>query len=540
MKARIAPWLLATVQFSRGLSVANRSEACRSPVEAVARTVFVASPLPPMKAILVMFDSLNRQWLEPYGGQPGVPTPNFTRLARRTVTMDNSYVCSMPCMPARRDLLTGRPGFLHRGWGPMEPFDDAFPDILRAKGIHSHLVTDHYHYFEEGGQNYHPKFSTWEFMRGQEGDPWKPRLDAAFVVPETTNQHSPARIRQDFANRLNGPHSQTRTFDAGLEFIEHHHGTDNWYLQIECFDPHEPFFATEEWRRRFSPDYNGPVSDWPSYGALENLGDRAKLLPQWRREYAALLAMCDHSLGRVLDAMDRHDLWKDTMLIVGTDHGFFLGEHGFVAKNLSPLWDELAHTPLFIWDPRMGIKDQRRGALAQIIDWGPTLLDFFGCQPTSDMTGRSLRGVLADDTPVREAAIFGYTHHYFNVTDGRYVYMRANDPAFSNPVWNYTLDPAHMNRRYSLEELQSAEPIGPLPFSKGVPVMRYADRPLREITDPSGSLLYDLSADPAQAHPCDDPAVVRRLTTSALRLMAEAHAPLEQYRRLGWEPPVGA
>lgn len=487
-----------------------------------------------MKAILVMFDSLNRKWLEPYGGEPGVPTPNFTRLAQHTAKMTNSYVCSMPCMPARRDLLTGRPGFLHRGWGPMEPFDDAFTEILARKGVHSHLVTDHYHYFEEGGQNYHTKFSSWDFLRGQEGDPWKPRLDDAFVPPETTNAHSRERIRQDFANRQQGTHSQTLTFDSALEFIGQHHATDDWYLQIETFDPHEPFFATEEWRQKYSPDYTGPVTDWPTYGALDDMGDRAELLPQWRKEYSALVAMCDHSLGRVLDEMDRHDMWKDTMLIVGTDHGFFLGEHGYVAKNLSPLWEEVSHTPLFIWDPRSGVKNEQRDSLTQIIDWGPTLLDFFGAEPTADMTGRSLIGVLADDTPVREAALFGYTNHYLNVTDGRYVYMRANDPDYAGQLWDYTLDPANMNARYSLEKLRSAEPVAPLSFSKDVPLMRYATEALHEITDPLGTLLYDVENDPQQQTSLNDPEVEARMTAHAKRIMAEIDAPPEQYARVGW------
>ena len=97
-----------------------------------------------MKAIMVMFDSLNRHMLEPYGCD-WVPTPNFGRLAERSITFDRSYVCSLPCMPARRELHTGRPGFLHRGWGPLEPFDDSVPEMLDAQGIHSHLVTDHYH-----------------------------------------------------------------------------------------------------------------------------------------------------------------------------------------------------------------------------------------------------------------------------------------------------------------------------------------------------------------------------------------------------------
>ena len=81
-----------------------------------------------MKAVFVLFDSLNRHMLGAYGGTR-IPTPNFDRLAARSATFDNHYVGSLPCMPARRDMLTGRLTFLHRSWGPLEPFDNAFPGI---------------------------------------------------------------------------------------------------------------------------------------------------------------------------------------------------------------------------------------------------------------------------------------------------------------------------------------------------------------------------------------------------------------------------
>lgn len=69
-------------------------------------------------------------------------------------------------------------------------------------------------------------------------------------------------------------------------------------------------------------------------------------------KYRALLSMCDKYLGKVLDMMDKYDMWKDTMLIVNTDHGFMLGEHLWWAKGVMPLYNEMANTPLFIWDPR--------------------------------------------------------------------------------------------------------------------------------------------------------------------------------------------
>ena len=126
-----------------------------------------------MKAIMVMYDSLNRHMLAPYGCD-WTHTENFRRLARHTVTFDNCWVGSMPCMPARRELHTGRYNFLHRSWGPLEPFDDSMPQILKEAGIHTHLISDHYHYWEDGGATYHQRYSTWECVRGQEGDNWQP------------------------------------------------------------------------------------------------------------------------------------------------------------------------------------------------------------------------------------------------------------------------------------------------------------------------------------------------------------------------------
>ena len=122
-----------------------------------------------MKAVMVMYDSLRLDYLPCYGGKQ-LHLPNFERLAAHTAIFDNSYVCSMPCMPARRELHTGRPNFLHRSWGPLEPFDDSMPELLKQAGICTHLVSDHQHYWEDGGATYHTRYSSWECIRGQEGE----------------------------------------------------------------------------------------------------------------------------------------------------------------------------------------------------------------------------------------------------------------------------------------------------------------------------------------------------------------------------------
>lgn len=112
-----------------------------------------------MKVVFLLFDSLNRHMLGPYGGAR-IPTPNFDRLARRSITFDRHYVGSLPCMPARRDIHTGRLSFLHRSWGPLEPFDNSFAEILWDHKVYSHLITDHAHYFEDGGATYHTRYDS--------------------------------------------------------------------------------------------------------------------------------------------------------------------------------------------------------------------------------------------------------------------------------------------------------------------------------------------------------------------------------------------
>ncbi|MHA6630429.1 sulfatase [Pseudonocardia sichuanensis] len=486
-----------------------------------------------MRAIVLMFDSLNRHMLPPYG-DTFVQAPNFTRLAEKAVTLDNYYAGSMPCMPARREMHTGRYNFLHRSWGPLEPFDDSVPQLLGEAGVHTHLASDHPHYWEDGGGTYHTRYTTWEFFRGQEGDPWK-----GVVQPGHAARHVHARMkRQDEINRTYLPteaeHYQTRTVDAGLHFVQTNVAADDWMLQIELFDPHEPFFSGERFRERYPDDHDGPDFDWPGY---QKVTEPAGQVEHARNRYAALVSMCDHSLGRVLDVMDAHDMWDDTMLIVNTDHGFLLGEHGWWAKGVQPWFNELVHLPAFVWDPRTGERGTRRAALAQTIDIAPTLLRFFGREPTPDMQGRDLAAVLRDRADERhvlhDGALFGVHGGHVNVTDGRHVYMRAPADESNSPIEQYTLMPTHMRSRFGTDELAGWEPAEAFSFTKELRTMRLQGRGQWMNPWRHGTLLYDLEADPAQEHPIADDAAELRMLRLLARLMHDSDAPRSQFERLG-------
>jgi len=494
-----------------------------------------------MKAIMVMFDSLNRRLLPPYGAD-WIHAPNFTRLAARSTTYDNCYVGSMPCMPARRELHTGRHNFLHRSWGPLEPFDDSMPELLKQRGVYTHLVSDHQHYWEDGGATYHGRYHTWEFFRGQEGDAWKGQV-ADPEPPEDLRSNRNDLWRQDWVNRAHMDteerHPQTLTFNAGLEFLRDNRAADDWFVQIETFDPHEPFFTHKSFKDLYPHDYSGPHFDWPDYHKVTETDEQ---VAHARFEYAALLSMCDHSLGRVLDAMDEYGLWDDTMLIVCTDHGLLLGEKGWWGKLVQPWYNELANIPLFVWDPRRAAHaGSRRAELVQTIDLAPTLLEFFGVDPTPDMQGRPLGDALdggsADGEPARaprESAIFGMFGGHVNITDGRWVYMRSCHDATNRPLYEHTLMPTHGRGRFAPHELADAELAAPFGFTKGVPTLRVPAR-----TGPGfdpyrfGALLYDLADDPRQERPVRDDETELRLTRLLVQHLRDADAPADQYERLG-------
>lgn len=497
-----------------------------------------------MKAIIVMFDSLNRHMLPNYGCD-WIKAPNFKRLGEKTVTFDNSYVGSLPCMPARRELHTGRYNFLHRSWGPMEPFDDSMPEILKNNGIYTHLVSDHNHYWEDGGCTYHTRYNSWEISRGQEGDPWKGHVKEP-EIPESPYSTPKAFAKQlkrmginfhkhDAVNRLymdsEEKMSQAVTFQYGLEFIETNHQEDNWFLQIETFDPHEPFFASQRFRDMYpDEDYDNLDGDWPPYAPVNEGED---VVTHTRKRYAALLSMCDYYLGKVLDMMDAHDMWKDTMLIVNTDHGYLLGEHGWWSKGVMPTYNEIANTPFFVWDPSLGIKGERRKSLVQSIDIAPTLLDFFNVETPKSMEGKPLTDVIVSDSPIRETAMFGYHGGHINITDGRYMYMRGPAKRENKPINEYTLMPTHMRTMFKPHELQNIELQEPFEFTKGCKTMKIEARKNAIIPTQFGSKLFDLEKDPGQLEEIEDLEVEVRLTNAIAKMMKNNEAPGEQYERMG-------
>ena len=147
-----------------------------------------------MNVITILCDTLRRDHVGAYsGGRPldkcwsaeapawSVPTPNMDRLIERGTVFDNAYIGSTPCMPARRDIYTGRLEFLERGWGPLEEEDRDLPRQVSGppsrsiqwtwnRAIPSAACSPTTFTCGSKGRRYHMGYTGFEFVRGIESD----------------------------------------------------------------------------------------------------------------------------------------------------------------------------------------------------------------------------------------------------------------------------------------------------------------------------------------------------------------------------------
>jgi len=510
-----------------------------------------------MNVIHIVADTLRRDHCGPWHqgrpvralGDPTqpdwvVPTPNIDRLAARGTVFDQAWCGSHPCMPARRDLYTGRFEFPWRGWGPLEDDDDDLPRRISGPPNHSlhdfdrhisQLVTDHFHLWEQGSGNYHMGFSGFEFIRGIEADAW--RTDP-IDVPLGQEEIRATKRERHFRNlaalrRGQDPPAENtyfppRTFGAAAEWLERNHTWPDFYLHIDSFPPHEPCDPPERLVKLFDERGYG-VDTWRSvapYASIDDSGLTEDDVRQIQAFYAADIVHVDEALGMVLDVMDRHDLWETTLVIFTTDHGTYNGTYRRTGKMQTHLHTPIAQIPLIVAHPTLG-HGERRDQLVQLVDCYPTILEALGEEIPDGLHGRSMVPIIEDaSAPGHEIAICGVFGEGMTVTDGEWVLHVA--PVEGNrPLYWYS----HHLSRFIGHDLG---PYACLPEGGG-------RRPANHVPLERESWLSNLREDPYEqmnvsaAHPEQ----VRRLAGMLRERLMEIGAPSEQLERLGLDDLIG-
>ena len=503
-----------------------------------------SAPPRPKNAIVILLDSLNRHMLGAYGGKE-FATPNLDRLAARSVRFTRHFTGSLPCMPARHDILCGALDFLWKPWGSIELWEDAITCQLLAAGVTTQLISDHPHLFEVGGENYHVDFLGWDYQRGGESDPWKTRPDPSWMG---SPKYVERRLGYDNSRgwfRGEADFPGPRTMQAAATWLDDNVGYhDRFFLFVDEFDPHEPFDTPEEYMRMYDPDWEGPHPIWPPYidGGVSRGVLTERQARQTRALYGGKLTMIDHWLGRVLDKLDQHKLWDDTLVILCTDHGHYLGEKDIWGKPGVPVYEPLGHIPLLISAP--GVAAGTCEALTTSVDLFATLTDLFGV--SGDVRQRthgvSLLPLLAGETSdVREWLLTGVWGREVQLIDKQRKYVAA--PSNGNaPLDMYSNRWSTMPTLIRTRELAMPFPdqrarLDHMPGS-GIPVIHQqwdaSDRlPFWASRRFSGNHLYDLDEDPDETHNMAGEPLESEYRERLRTALKSIEAPQGQFERLG-------
>jgi arylsulfatase A-like enzyme len=506
--------------------------------------VIDAAPALPRNVIVVLLDSLNRHLIGPYGSTE-FDTPTLDRFAQHAITFTNHHSGSLPCMPARHDLLCGAMDFLWRPWGSIEVWEDSITYDLRRAGVVTQLVTDHPHLFEAGGENYHTDFSAWEYLRGHEDDPWKTRVDPSFVgapaLPAATGPlpRGYDKSRTWFTDE--GDFPGPRTMTAAARWLATNAGAhDRFFLLIDEFDPHEPFDTPEPWASRYGA-WAGPRVIWPPYAppGSAHVPDEATGR-QIRSNYGAKLSMIDHWLGVVVGEIDRQGLWDDTAVFVLTDHGHFLGERGGTwGKPAVPVFSEMGHIPLMVAWPNSARRTCDE--LTATVDVHATLCEIFGVAPAHRTHGQSLVNVLrGNGEHSRRHALTGVWGRDVTFVDRHWRFSRAavrdNRPLsmYSN---RWSTMPVHALPELRLPRPDSRAWLDRMPGSD-VPVIRQPFERGDRLPfwarggDAGADQLFDRHEDPAESTSRPERIVAAGVLEALREALIELEAPAEQLERL--------
>lgn len=242
-----------------------------------------------------------------------------------------------------------------------------------------------------------------------------------------------------------------------IEFMDAMQGKDPWCAHVSYIKPHWPYIVPAPYHDMFGPNHvpaatRDPVeleNPHPVFGAYQQNKIaqafqkdevRQKVIPA----YMGLIKQCDDQLGHILDYLEQTGQIKDTMIVLTSDHGDYLGDHWMGEKDL--FHDPSVKIPMIIYDPREDC-DSTRGttcdALVESIDLTATFIEAAGgTVPDHIVEGRSLLPWLQGETPTwRTYAISEFDYsvtpqsvklgleprdaRLFMVYDGRYKMMHA-------------------------------------------------------------------------------------------------------------------
>ncbi len=407
--------------------------------------------------LLIAIDDLN-DWVGCLGGHPDARSPNMDRLAERGMLFANAHCQAPICNPSRTSIMYGlRPStsgvYMNapRPWS-VAALDDqiTMPRYFAANGYRTFTTGKIYH-----GSGLPP--GDFDVVGPRPGQRLK-ELDAR-LVPATKGgakglwDFGPQSYDEDlFQDRVDA--------DWAIDVIRSHGTTDSpqpdqkpFFLAVGFYRPHVPFYSPARIFKQIPIDeIDLPPIKENDRDDLPEIASELMVAPvapphQWFVEqgkwkeavqsYLACIRWTDEQVGRLLDALDKSGHSKNTIVVLYSDHGFFLGEKGRWAKQ--SLWERATHVPFMIDAPGM-----KSGAICEhpteLLSIYPTLIELCGLPKRNDIDGVSLKTLLKNpdaDWPHMAVTTHGKNNHTIRSHTHRYIQYRDG----SEELYDLRTDP---------------------------------------------------------------------------------------------------
>lgn len=367
-----------------------------------------------MNVVTLVIDTLRYDYVAA-NGNPHVHTPNLDRLAQRSWNFDRVFAASFPTIPHRTDMMLGRYGAPFHPWKPLDVDKPSLPRILAEAGYCTQLLHDTPH-LVNGGHGFDYPFHAWMAVRGAEVDRawltddwsyfdtwWNDPLfdglmDTGMDALRAGWPGLTAYVSTNCHRRREEDWNVAQLFLTAARFLKDNESRDNFFLWIDCFDPHEPWDVPPGYMRLYdkTPGYDGRI-DPRSF----ILGCHPDLPPEAGRRiahaYAAKVSFMDKWLGVFLDALETTGLVHNTAIVLTADHGTNVNDrlgHPF-GKTAPPRANE-SHVPLLVHVP--DDEGGRCDALVQPQDILATVAALAGAEVPAGIESYDLLNVVRGET----------------------------------------------------------------------------------------------------------------------------------------------
>ncbi|HVU86783.1 MAG TPA: sulfatase, partial [Pirellulales bacterium] len=400
-----------------------------------------AAPTRP-NIVLVFSDDHGYQAISAYNDPRRlIATPNLDRLAAEGVRCDRCLVPNSICGPSRATVLTGKynhlNGFYNNSNSRFDGAQTTFPKLLQAAGYQTavigkwHLISDptgfdHWEILPGQGVYYHPQMI-------RNGEKVRHRGYTTDIITDLSLDWLAKRDASKpflLMCQHKAPH---REWEPNLKYLGH--DNDRQYAEPETlFDDYSGRGLAERDQdmtiaktmnardlKLTPPQQLTPeeLQQWNAYyeprnAAFRKADPQGADLVRWKynrymHDYLACILSVDESVGRILKYLDDAGLADNTLVIYAADQGFYLGEHGWFDKRW--IFEESLRTPMLVRWPGVAKPGTVCRDIVSNLDFAETFLDAAGLPIPDDMQGRSLRPVLAGQTPDDWRKSF-YYHYY--------------------------------------------------------------------------------------------------------------------------------